>query len=318
VPTAKARAALPAASYAAAKGDVVSWRHEKTPAPPLVVAPAKQRRADSLAAGICWSDVGADAARLAATHGQAVGCYIRGPMKQLLLAGLLLSALGVRAQATNPPAQDTSRKNAFVRRVKAQGLLRDPAWYYRCKIDVTKAKALYKEGVDLAVLDKRVGPGTYRENLLYAATVVRGSVSRQRYDERKEVYYHSMYDIKVDEVLAGQVKTSVLTVCLRSGKLGDVTLRSLDEPKLSVGEQVILYLNPVDLAELAEAKAQGLWNYEDNAQASDFNLVEKYSVKEGYVFNAEGRIDRTGTVNTNIRRISALLDKANFSQKSFD
>jgi hypothetical protein len=239
-------------------------------------------------------------------------------MKKLLLAGLLLAGLSANAQATNPPAQDTSRKNAFARRVKEQGFIRDPAWYYRYKIDVTKAKALYKEGVDLAVLDKRVGPGTYRENLLYTATVVRGSVIRQRYDERKEVYYHSMYYIKVDETLAGQVTATVLTVCLRSGKLGAVTLRSLDEPKLSVGEQVVLYLNPVDLAELAEAKAQGLWNYENNAQASDFNLVEKYSVKEGYVFDTSGRVDRTGTVSANIRRISALLDKANFSQKSFE
>jgi len=197
-------------------------------------------------------------------------------------------------------------------------LLRDPDWYYRYKVDVTKAKALYKEGVDLAILDKRVGLGTYRENLLYTATVVRGSVIGQRFDERKQVYYHSLYEIKVDEVLAGQVTSTVLTVCLRSGKVDGAVLRARDEPTLSIGEQVVLYLNPIDSVELAEAKAQGLWDYENNAKTDDFNLVEKYTVKEGYVFDADGRVDRTGTVSTNIRRIAAVLDKANFNQKSFD
>jgi hypothetical protein len=243
-------------------------------------------------------------------------------MKTCVLAGLLLGPLTAQAQSSEKLVasleQVASHKAAFARKVKALQLVRDPAWYYRYKVDVTKAQALYKEGVDLAVLDKRMGPGTYRENLLYTATVVRGSVISQRSDERKEVYYHSMYDIKVAEVLAGQVTSTVLTVCLRSGKVGDAVLRSRQEPTLSVGEQVVLYLNPVDLAELAEAKAQGLWNYENNAQASDFNLVEKYFVKEGYVFDADGRVDRTGTVSTNIRRITALLDKANFNQKSFE
>jgi hypothetical protein len=235
----------------------------------------------------------------------------------------LLLAITVRAQDNAPsvgtaPEQAANHKAAFARKVKALQLVRDPAWYYRYKVDVTKADALYKEGIDLAVLDKRTGPGTYRENLLYTAVVVRGSVISQRSDERQQVYYHSKYEIKVDEVLAGQVTSTVLTVCLRSGKVGDSTLRSRDEPTLSVGEQVLLYLNPIDLAELAEAKAQGLWKYENNAQASDFNLAEKYSVRKGYVFDASGRIDRTGTVSTNIRRIAAVLDKESFSQRSFD
>jgi hypothetical protein len=240
----------------------------------------------------------------------------------MLFACLLLGTLKAQAQSSEKlaasPEQAASHKAAFARKVKALQLVRDPAWYYRYKVDVTKAKALYKEGIDLAVLDKRVGPGTYRENLLYTATVVRGSVISHRSDERKEVYYHSMYDIKVDEVLAGQVASTVLTVCLRSGKVGDAVLRSRNEPTLSVGEQVMLYLNPIDLAELAEAKAQGLWNYENNVQVSDFNLVEKYSVRKGYIFDADGRVDRAGTVSANIRRIAGVLDKANFNQKSFE
>ncbi|RZL07569.1 MAG: hypothetical protein EOO62_16875 [Hymenobacter sp.] len=86
-----------------------------------------------------------------------------------------------------------------------------------------------------------------------------------------------------------------------------------------MGEQVILYLNPVDACELAEARAQGLGNFTDNTRAGDFNLVEKYSVQAGYVFDSDNnRLGKTARVTADIGRLAALLDKSNFTKKSFD
>ncbi len=245
-------------------------------------------------------------------------------MKYLIFSSLLLVAGPALAQRTSnaafaSPAAAAVHKAAFARKVKAMQLLREPDWYYRYQVDVTKDKALRKEGISLAKLDKQAGSGTYKENLLYTATVVRGKVIGKKDDARKEVYYHSLYDVQVDEVLAGHVTSTVLTVCLRSGKVGEVLVRSSAEPALGVGEQVVLYLNPVDFEELAAAKAQGLWNYENNATPGGFNLVEKYSVKADYVFDTEGnRVASAATVSADIRRIASVLDKANFSRKSFD
>lgn len=240
-----------------------------------------------------------------------------------LFSALLLVAVPAWAQQGEPPAfaspeQAALHKAAFGRKVNALHLTRDPNWYYRYQVDVTKDKALRKAGISLAALDKRAGPGTYQENLLYTATVVSGTIIGQQPDERPQVYYHARYAVKVDEVLAGQVAATVLTVCLRSGKMGEVTLHAAAEPAFDVGERVLLYLNPVDAQELAAAKAQGLWPYENNAQPGDFNLVEKYAVKDSYVFDGASRVDKTATVSANIRRIVAVLDKAHFYQKSFD
>jgi len=240
------------------------------------------------------------------------------------LASILLLSASAWAQSAAVPAfaspeKAAAHKAAFERKVKAMHLLRSPDWYYRWRINVTKERTLYKEGIDLPALDMRAGSGTYRENLLYTDAVIKGTVISKKSDERKEVYYHSLYEIKVDEVLAGQTVPIVITVCLRTGKAGDLSLRMRDEPALNVGEQVLLYLNPVDFAELAAAKAEGSWNYENNAQPGSFNLVEKYLIKDAYVFEADNsRIDRTTTVSTNIRRITALLDKTHFYQQSFD
>lgn len=162
------------------------------------------------------------------------------------------------AQTGENLALIAKHKAAFVRQVKARQLLRDPDWYYRYQVDVTKEQQLRKAGLDLAVLDKRAGAGTYQENLLYTTTVVRGSVISQQYDERPEVYFHSRYEVKIAEVLAGHVPSTVLVVRLRGGKVGNAELHTSHEPTLEPGEQVLLYLNPIDAEELASAKAQGL------------------------------------------------------------
>lgn len=230
-----------------------------------------------------------------------------------------LLTVPVWAQNSENSALAAQHKAAFARQVKARQLLRDPDWYYRYQVDVTKETQLRKAGLDLTVLDKRAGSGTYKENLLYATTVVRGSVISQQYDERKEVYFHTLCEVKVDEVLAGHVTTAVLTVRLRSGKVEDVFLRSSHEPTLQPGEQVLLYLNPVDAEELATAKAQGLWNFTNNAGPSDFSLVDKYPIKAGYVFDAENnRLAKVGAVRAAITRLAAVLDRDNFAQKTFE
>ena len=148
--------------------------------------------------------------------------------------------------------------------------------------------------------------------------MVKGRIISRQDDARRDVYYHSQYQVEVDAVLAGQVPPGVLTVCLRGGAVGDVFLTSSAEPTLALGEQVILYLNPINASELAEAKAQGLWNFTDNTKAGDFNLVEKYPVQANCVFDSNGRrIGKTASVTTNIRRVATVLDKPNFASRSF-
>lgn len=242
------------------------------------------------------------------------------------LNGLVLACLGgwlanapAWAQNAENSALVAQHKAAFVRQVKARQLLRDPDWYYRYQVDVTKEQQLRKAGLDLAVLDKRAGPGTYQENLLYTTTVVRGSVISQQYDERPEVYFHSLYEVKVAEVLAGHVTSTVLTVRLRGGRVGDAVLHTSHEPTLQPGEQVLLYLNPIDTEELASAKAQGFWNFTNNASPADFSLVDKYCIKAGYVFDAENnRLAKVAAVQAAITRLVGVLDRDSFAQKTFE
>jgi hypothetical protein len=247
--------------------------------------------------------------------------------KGLMLASLAYSCLlstPVQAQSNKsgsfPSAEKAAQhKDSFVRKVKEKKLVRDPNWYYRYKVDVTKDKELRNEGVDLAAMDTRAGSGSHKENLVYTAVVVQGSVIGKKYDDRKEVYFHSSYDIKVDEVVAGRVTSSVITVRLRSGKVGESFVNSSEEPTLYLGEQVLLYLNPIDADELATAKAAGQWNYVNNAAPSDFSLVEKYYVKADYVFDSDDkRIEKTAKVKSDIKRVSSLLDKEGFDKKAFE
>ena len=247
--------------------------------------------------------------------------------KGLVLASLgycLLLTPAAFAQTGTTPAFDSPEKAAkhkadFDKKVKEKKLLRNPDWYYRYKVDVTKEQELQQAGVELTAVDARAGSGTPKENLLYTDVVVRGNVISKKYDDRKDVYYHSLYEIKVEEVLHGKVKTSTIVVRLRSGKSGDGFLTSSEEPTLFLGEQVMLYLNDIDAGELAAAKAKGEWSYVNNAGKDDFNLVEKYYVKADYVFDSDDkRVEKMSKVKDDIKKVSIILDKGNFNKKSFE
>uniref|UniRef100_UPI00131D1328 hypothetical protein n=1 Tax=Acinetobacter baumannii TaxID=470 RepID=UPI00131D1328 len=126
----------------------------------------------------------------AGTRGSAPGLEPTFSDMKYLFSALLLVAVPAWAQRGETPAfaspeQAALHRVAFGRKVNALHLVRDPNWYYRHQVDVTKDKALRKEGISLATLDKRVGPGTYQENLLYTAAVVSGTIIGQQHDARQ-------------------------------------------------------------------------------------------------------------------------------------
>lgn len=209
-------------------------------------------------------------------------------------------------------------KELFTKAVTNAGLHKNPNYYYKYRVDVTKSQELKNLGVDLSDMDKRVGLGDYKESLVYADVVVSGVVISKEYDSNPNNYYHSTYMVRVNKVLHGKVKADIIRVKLVSGPVGSKYVNSDDEPSIFLGEQVVLYLNQINFTEILNAKANGRWNHDLNANLTDFDILAKYYVKSSYIFDSDNRkISKASEFEANVKKVSSVLDKENFYTKTF-
>ena len=242
----------------------------------------------------------------------------------LPVISLLMTAgsIPLRAQSIEPAPFRTEAEAArhqarFLRAAEKAGYTLRPTFFYRNRLDVTKTKALRRIGVDMRAMDRQVvidGSPDFPTAPLYSEVAVHGTVIAQTGDSSRAAFYHSAFTVRVRETWQGQLPADTVVVRLRSGPFGIMQLHVSMAPELELGQEVVLFLTPVDFAGFAEAEKQGLLSQKNNAASGDFDLVKAIKVKDGRVFNGKVRLARARKY---IQRIAAILDKAHFYQKEF-
>ena len=206
---------------------------------------------------------------------------------------------------------------AFMVAAKQAGYTLRPAFFYRNRLDVTKTKALRRVGVDMLAMDRSFlidGPPDFPTAPLYSDLAVHGTVIRATGDSSRAVFYHSSFTVRVSEVWQGQSFADTVVVRLRSGPVGTMQLYSAMDPELAQGQEVVLFLSPIDSAGVVEDEKQGLFYQKKNTAPGDFALVKAIGVKNGRVFGGKVPLARARKYS---QRIAAILDKAHFYQKVF-
>ena len=222
------------------------------------------------------------------------------------------------APAPFPTAAEAARHRAgFLVAAQEAGYTLRPDFFYRNRLDITKTKALQHVGIDMLGMDRQIlidGAPDFPAAPLYSDVAVHGTIIRVIGDSSRADYFHSAYTVRVREAWQGHPAADTVVVRLRSGPVGAMELHSSDEPELTQGQEVVLFLVPVDFGGFAEAEKQGLSPGRNNAAPGDFNLVKAIPVKHGRVFNGKIKLARARRYS---QRTAAILDKEHFYQKAF-
>lgn len=245
-------------------------------------------------------------------------------IRLLLAAGLLLAAPETLLRAQTTPvgpfrteAEAARHQAGFLAAARQAGYTLRPEFFYRNHLDISKTKALRHVGIDMLALDRQMlidGYPDFPTAPLYADVAVHGTIIRATGDSSRTVYFHSAYTVRVHEAWQGHPAADTVVLRLRSGPLGSLRLHSSEEPELAQGQEVVLFLSPVDFVGFAEAEKQGLSPGKNNAVPGDFNLVKAIPVREGRVFGGKIKLARARRYS---QRIVAILDKEHFYQKAF-
>ena len=247
---------------------------------------------------------------------------------RLLLVLLLLRApLQAQPAAATPFTSEVDaarHKAAFVAAACAAGYTSRPEFFYRNRLDITKTKQLLRTGADLHAMDRQLlidGSYGYQEEALYSDVVVRGTVTEEIGDSSQRVCYHTAFKVKVAEVWQGHLATETVTVKVANGPVGNgVRMFVGGSARFKLGQEVILYLNYVDLAGFAEAEKLGLNSCTNNVAPDDFQASKVLIVQpNGFLDDDYRRLTglTVATVREAVKTISAILDKEHFYQKAF-
>ena len=235
-----------------------------------------------------------------------------------LLAATLQMPLWAQAPALfRTEAEAVRHQAAFVVAARRAGYTLRPAFFYRNRLDVTKTKALRRVGVDMLAMDRSVlvdGPPDFPTAPLYSDLAVHGTIIRATGDSSRTAYYHAAFTVRVREAWQGQPAADTVVVRLRSGPVGTMQLHASMDPELAHGQEVVLFLAPIDFAGFADAEKQGLLYEKNNATPGDFNLVKAINVEDGRVFGGKIKLARARRYS---QRIAAILDKEHFYRKAF-
>lgn len=242
----------------------------------------------------------------------------------LVVTALLLATVknSLWAQSAVPGPFSTEAEAAqhrinFLAAAKQAGYTLRPEFFYRNRLDVAKTKALRRAGVDMLAVDRQIlidGAPDFPTASLYADVAVHGTIVRATVDSSRTVYFHSAFTVRVRQAWQGHPAADTVVVRLRSGPLGAMQLHSSDDPELAQGQEVVLFLSPVDFAGFAEAEKQGFQPEKNNAIPGDFNLVKAIQVKEGRVFSGRIKLARARKYT---QRLATILDKEHFYHKAF-
>lgn len=242
------------------------------------------------------------------------------PLAASLLIATVETPLWAQTKVPAPfhtEAEAARHEANFMVAAKKEGYTLRPTFFYRNHLDITKTKALRRVGVDMLAMDREIlidGSPDFPAAPLYSDLAVHGTIIRAIGDSSHTAYYHSAFTVRVSEAWQGQPPADTVVVRLRSGPLGTGQLHESMAPELAQGQEVVLFLLPVNFAGFAEAEKQGVLYEKNNAAPGDFDLVKAIKVKEGHVFGGKVRLARARKYS---QRIAAILDKEHFYQKAF-
>jgi hypothetical protein len=157
---------------------------------------------------------------------------------------------------------------AYVARHKELGLKKPLHHYIGNKINLSRIDELKPLGVDIVALDKRYGTSfSYQEETILAPVVIRGVVIKKRLITDTAAVFHTEYDLVKQKLYKGENLSDTFTVKLRSGLVGDYILDVVDEHRLQIGENVLLFLNKVG--------------------PGDYMIKNKFLIKNDYLLTAD-------------------------------
>lgn len=210
-------------------------------------------------------------------------------------------------------------KKDYAKKAKDVGLIIKPEFFYKYKIDINKVKEFKAAGLDLIEMGQKVGVRNYKENSLASDIVLQGVIVEKNYNQDEEVYFHTTYKIEVKNKVKGDISSDYIYVKTVSGSIGeDRFVNRSTEPKLYLGENVLLMLNKVDVEGIEQARKEGYFEKKLNATSSDYTINGKYSLKANSFFNEHKEfMGNKNKVYSTIKNILTINDSNSFYFKKF-
>ncbi len=209
---------------------------------------------------------------------------------------------------------DKELRTTYKKSFESMKFIGNSNYFFDRKINLAKVAEFKTVGIDLNALAKKAGGLSFNENLLMRDLVILGTVSGREYDTDSQAYYHTKFTVDVEQVIKGKLSKSRIIVVLVSGALGvDSYVNVSGESSLFLGEKVILCLNMVDVKGMKAAKAKGTLQKEINIEGTEFDIIDKYPLKAGYVFDIYNK--KVGTLNevkSIAKKVESINDPENF------
>ncbi|MFM7428305.1 MAG: hypothetical protein ACKO1F_00215 [Flammeovirgaceae bacterium] len=209
---------------------------------------------------------------------------------------------------------DKESRAVYKKSFESMKFIGNSDYFFDRKVNLMKSAEFKTLGIDLNALAKKAGGLSFNENLLMRDLVILGTISGREYDTNPQAYYHTKYTVDIDQVIKGRLSKSRITVVSVSGALGvDSYMNVSGETSLFLGEKVILCLNNVDVKRMKTAKANGTLQKEINIEGTEFDVIDKYPLKAGYVFDVYNK--KVGTLNEVkiiAKKIESINDSENF------
>ncbi len=158
-------------------------------------------------------------------------------------------------------------------------------YYEKHKVDLNKYQDYKELGLDL----KRERKSTYLENSLFVDHIIRGKVVKKYYDTDKSSVFRTFLKVEVERSVKGDVKDKFITICLRSGSLGNGVYAKLShETSAELGEEGLFYLKEPNESDLQfenkfrkEKKVLNL----NKSFHRPFIIENRYKVANGFIFD---------------------------------
>jgi len=233
---------------------------------------------------------------------------------------LVIASFSTKTLAQQGLSQKQLEKHKADYSVKTQslGMAIKPSFFYEKKIDLNKVEEFKSVGLDLVAMGNKVGEYNFRENSLVSEVIIQGTIVAKTYHPAKNLNFHTTYKIQVDSYIKGS-GASYIYVKTVSGAIGeDMFVNRSSEPKLYMGERVLMMLSKVDIAGYTQARAEGHFDKELNATSEDYVINGKYSLKANSYFDSDREfIGKLEDVSATISKIVSINDDSNFYSKKF-
>ncbi|MBK0404897.1 hypothetical protein I5M27_18040 [Adhaeribacter sp. BT258] len=213
-----------------------------------------------------------------------------------------------------------THKQEYLAKVKRLGLPYDEDFYYKYKVNLNKISELAKLGVNVKKDFLNTEQHYVEGNTLIAETVVKGTVLKLEYDTSRIAQYHSIYTVQVEEAYSGEPFRQI-KIYLMSGKFGDNYISVSADPKIKVGDELLLFLLPFDYEEIEENKAKGFLNSFVTFppfHPENFVVMEAFRIEGDKIYKDNDlKVGKLNRKEAKLKNIIKINDRKNFYSTRF-